>query len=219
MTNLLEKTKFKLKSLGNKLIKPNLYTIIELETDKTNQERKFYGKSLTGNFLAWVYLNFHDNDSNFDFNDISWDGTGGTNRGTLLLDTGSYSAITANRVYEIKEGANDDTWGMLIGTGTTPQDVQDYDIETLIPTGTGAGEMTYGAQGSIQGMKVVSQTASFVLNRLFTNNSGSPIDVTELVIKGYGTGATWLIYRDVFSAVTVEDGETLNAKITFATTT
>ena len=217
MKNLKEKIIFKANEIANKILKPNITTIVELETT-SGKYKKFYGKSLLGNFLSWVYLNFHDNDANFALNDVSWDGTG-TGRGTLrLTTTGSYSNITANRVAEIKQAAGANTYGMQLGTGTTAVDFHDYALDTIIDEGVGAGQMSHGSQGSIQGLTVVGNTGSFILNRLFTNNSGSSIDVTELGVMASSVGAVILIYRDVFSAITVADGETLNAKITFSVT-
>jgi hypothetical protein len=216
MKNLKEKVLFKTKSLVNKIAKPNIVTIVELETT-SGAKRKFYGESLLGNFLSWVYLNFHDNDSNFALNDASWD-TSGTGRGTLIQSSGSWTNITANRVAEIKETAGDNTYGIQIGTGTSGVNFDDYALGSIIGVGTGAGQMSYGAQGSIQGITVSGNTGSFILNRLMTNNSGATIDVTEIGIMAYSVGAVILLYRDTFSAISVADGETLNAKITFSVT-
>jgi len=68
--------------------------------------------------------------------------------------------------------------GIVIGTGTTAVTINDFKLEAPIAHGTGSGELQYSAVSF--GAPVSSTgTTYFIISRLFTNNSGSQIDVTE----------------------------------------
>lgn len=78
-------------------------------------------------------------------------------------------------------GANVDNMGIVIGTGTGAESFEGYVIGTLIAQGTSSGQMTYNAQ-SVGTMSYDSGTKkmSKVDTRVFNNNSGGAITVTEV---------------------------------------
>jgi hypothetical protein len=87
--------------------------------------------------------------------------------------------------------AGNDTYGILVGSGTNPEDFESYALHVKITNGTGTGQLTY----------VEAETHSILWNpgtltmknnlvRYFNNNSGADISVNEvaLVLHGYGPG-------------------------------
>ena len=112
-----------------------------------------------------------------------------------------------------RAGAGIDTFGILVGSGTNAEDFEDYELQTQIVSGTGAGELSHVEQDAHViawdgGTKVLSNE----MVRYFNNNSGGGIDVNEvaLVLAGqpYATAGTmrWVQARDKLGAtVTVPD--------------
>ncbi|MBA7696832.1 hypothetical protein ES703_105484 [subsurface metagenome] len=91
------------------------------------------------------------------------------------------------------------TYGIRIGTGTTPVVLADYAVETPIAEGTGAGQMNH--QASTVATAVVSPpNCSFLAQRVIINNSGSTITVrgggiyARMSVSYYGC-----LTRDVFA--------------------
>lgn len=111
--------------------------------------------------------------------------------------------------------ADDDTFGVIVGTGTTSPDIDDHKIETIIPTGGGGGQLnysigTYGAPASD------ATTSQFTITRNFANASGGDITVNEiaLYVEGYlfetDTDYIFMTIRDVIGGgISVPNGETL----------
>jgi len=116
---------------------------------------------------------------------------------------------------------NDDTDGILVGTGTTTPTNTDYVMETLIDHGVGATQLSYGSQ-SIIAAQEVGANVDFQVVRAFLNSSGGTINVTEAGLQVIGryssTYADFLIIHDVFGAVAVADGETITVTYTLRTT-
>ena len=109
-------------------------------------------------------------------------------------------------------GPNVDTYGILVGTGTTTPTIDDYQMETKISHGIGAGQLQYSAVTF--GAPTSDGTVShFTITRDFSNASGSPITVREVGLVVYfqrmGSGSGYyLTIRDAVN-ITIPDGETL----------
>jgi hypothetical protein len=120
--------------------------------------------------------------------------------------------------------ANDDTYGVMVGTGNTAPTIDDYALEAKIDDGVGAGELQYG--GVTYGLPTSSATEShFTITRDFSNASGGGITVEEIGIyvkamaawivqyNDRTSGAPDLIFmtiRDVIGGgIAIPDGETL----------
>ena len=74
--------------------------------------------------------------------------------------------------------------GIVIGTGNTAVDIEDFAMESAIGEGTGVGEMNY--QASTVTLSVVSApNCGFVVDRAFVNNSGGEITVRECGLYNY----------------------------------
>ena len=91
-------------------------------------------------------------------------------------------------------------YNIMLGTGLTPVDIEDYDLETQIPHGAGAGQLLYG-QATMGSVIRPDNSVAFSISRPFTNTSGADIDAYELGFKAYaGVGTLrFLIFRDVRS--------------------
>ncbi len=117
---------------------------------------------------------------------------------------------------------NDATHGIVVGTGDAAVDNTDIALETKIAHGSGAGQLTHGAQG-IEAVAVVGANVDLELKRAFTNNSGGAIIVKEVGLymksKQNGTYAYFMVIRDVLApAITVPDMCSLTIYYTLRTT-
>lgn len=119
--------------------------------------------------------------------------------------------------------ANDDSFGIVVGTGNTPPVINDYAMQTKVANGIGAGQLQYG--GVTFGLPTSNvSTSHFTVTRNFANASGNPITIYEigLYVKGdnplpwMGTRGNssfrynFCTIRDVISAgIMILNGETL----------
>ncbi len=88
--------------------------------------------------------------------------------------------------------AGNDSYGILVGSGTNPESFEDYALQFKIANGTGAGQLTY-VESEIH---VVTWTPGLLtmkneLARYFNNNSGGDVNVNEvaLALHGYQPGS------------------------------
>lgn len=132
---------------------------------------------------------------------------------------GASETVTALAyMFEMAVGATEDTYGMLLGTGTTPATNLDYVMETKIAHGGAATQLEYGSQSEIAAAEV-GANVDYQLIRSFTNTSGSTIQVTEAGLYQYMKAVKYaMTIHDVFTAVPVADGETITATYTLRTT-
>jgi len=133
------------------------------------------------------------------------------------------SSVTIYRTDELSDyrviaGAGDDSFGIVVGTGTTPPAPDDHSLESKIPHGTSAGQLDYGATG-VSTVAVRDNSIFIYIDRTFTNLSGADIDISEVGLITYT--AKWLLLaRDVFSPpVTVADGAAVTIRYTIKVTT
>ncbi len=101
--------------------------------------------------------------------------------------------------------------GILVGTGQSGITVQEFQMESQIDHGYGAGELIYMG-GSVK-TPVVDGIYTYVdFDRIFSNESGGNVTVKELGISVWNAGNCFLICRDVLGVgewQTVADGEYL----------
>ncbi len=129
----------------------------------------------------------------------------------------SYSVSINN--FRVNADAADDTFGIVVGTGTTSPTPDDYTLEAKISHGTGAGQLDYGAV-SVSTVAVKGNDIYIYIDRTFTNLSGADIDISEVGIISYAYGIKALIARDIFSpAITVADGAAVTIRYTIKATT
>jgi len=125
--------------------------------------------------------------------------------------------------FQCTAAANDDSYGIVVGTGNTPPTINDYALQTKVAHGNGAGQVQYG--GVTFGLPTSNTTTShFTVTRNFSNVSGNPVVIYEmgLYVKG-DNPLPWISHRysqsyrynfctirDVIPAgITILNGETL----------
>jgi hypothetical protein len=127
-------------------------------------------------------------------------------------------------IIKVRAPAGDDTYGILVGSGTAPPTPSDHNLVTKIPNGTEAGQLSYG-ETSLDPINVTGNNIILRIIRTFTNNSGASITVSEVGLAaqtrhqslGY---KTFLIARDVLtSSINVPDGSTLTVRYVIQVTT
>jgi len=154
----------------------------------------------------------------------------------------SFDVNTDWGIFYMNDGANDSTYGIVVGTGITPPTPNDYNLENIISNGTGSGQLVYGATSispksgtsplqagtsePTTGVLTPSgNTTSFSVSRTFQNQSGSPITVSEV-----GIIATLLVYNNIqgyvliihdllSSAITIPNGGVMAITYTISVTT
>jgi hypothetical protein len=115
---------------------------------------------------------------------------------------------------------NDDSYGVVVGSSSTPVSPTDYALATKIAHGTGAGQLDYGPATVASSYGTTSSYAEIA--RTFLNASGSDVTVREVGIiarsywKTYGGVANnvkYLIARDILpSPVKVPNLGTLTVR-------
>ena len=114
-----------------------------------------------------------------------------------------------------------DDYGIIVGTGDTPVDVDDVDLESPISHGTGSGQLLYGST-TIEEVQTSDSTSSFRVTRSFSNSSGASITVKEIgmAIKHSHRDdgdLHILIARDVLpSPTSIPDGASLTVRYTWS---
>jgi hypothetical protein len=107
---------------------------------------------------------------------------------------------------------NDDTYGIVVGSGSTPVSPTDYKLASQISHGTGTGQLDYEPQTTTSSY---SDTSSYLeIARSFVNKSGGDVTVREvgLIARNYWKDAggvrndvKFLVARDVLpTPVTVK---------------
>ena len=189
--------------------------IVTTYIDNTISKR-FYGKSLVGNFLQIIYTLMGQNDStHFVASGAPWG-----NR-SQAKDIGGTLHSTYNIViFHTNANAGVVTQGLICGSGTTTPAAADLVCETPIAHGTGAGQLSYQDQTSTQGCQIVSLSTSFILQRLFVNSSGGQVDVNEICLYCLSSTWTFLLYRDVLSSADeIPNGSTYRVTLEISVTT
>lgn len=114
------------------------------------------------------------------------------------------------------------TLGMAVGTGTSAPTTSDGILTTPIANGNGAGQLAYGAE-TYTNPSSTSGTTTWVDARLFTNNSGGTIGITEVGLFGAiqsassGTGPVMILHDKLPSTVNLLNTTSTTGSYTFST--
>jgi hypothetical protein len=160
---------------------------------------------LSGGTTAADYVNLYPLTTRTDMVD-----TGGSARGLYISIQKAVLRLGA------AADSGVDAYGILVGTGSTPVAIGQYNLVAKITHGTGAGQLSYGAT-TVEAM-VKDTTWYFRVVRTFTNNSGADITVYEIGLFAqlpYGTTsyAAFMLARDVISdGILVPAGATLTVR-------
>jgi hypothetical protein len=80
---------------------------------------------------------------------------------------------------------NDDSFGIIVGSGTTPVSTSNYNLASMISHGTGSGQLDYDTHSPVPSY---ASTSSYIeISRVFVNKSGADVVVREvgLVYRNY----------------------------------
>jgi len=196
-----------------------LYAIIHRTVSDTDgnviSHKQILSKSFVRNFMHYIYLNISNGISSADWGITT---PAPSSRATKYTG-GTWIDYGGNKPIYCNGSVGNDNLGIIIGTGTTPPTPDDYKIETLIPHGTGAGQMAYQQVHSVNGVTVSGNDVMLKISRIFINNSGGTIQPSEVCLYGTISGYSNLISRDVFSADTVLNTQTYTIDLEFKYTT
>lgn len=95
------------------------------------------------------------------------------------------------------------TFGIIVGTGLVPENFNSSALANAIASGNGAGQLAYSAQNApTQAYDFTTKTLSVTHVRVFNNNSGGAITVTETGIYAkFNTQATgFMLLRDLLAS-------------------
>lgn len=141
-----------------------------------------------------------------------------------VVDTGSVTrtirtATSAESHMRTLAAAAENTFGLMVGTGSTAVTMTDRALDTKIVHGTSSGQMEHGAS-THSAPQQSGDDASWTQTRVFTNSSGGSITVAETGIycTTEDTGNTnreFLLVRDVLgSSVAVADNQSISVTYT-----
>jgi hypothetical protein len=120
-------------------------------------------------------------------------------------------------------GAGVVTTGIVAGTGTNAESIEDYVLQTPIAHGVGANQLSYGAE--TVSLTYLAKVWTSVFSRLLTNSSGGAITIREIgMYKGafqstiiLATSAIYCLIRDT-SDVNIAVANGGNTTITYTMT-
>ncbi len=118
---------------------------------------------------------------------------------------------------------NNDTKGVIVGTGTAAESFEDFALDSKISDGGGAGQLFYFAQPKpLITWSSGDRTWTITHERMFKNNDGSSITINEIAIVtlAYATNLQKyiLILRDKLSSgVAIDSGKVARVTIEIET--
>ena len=151
--------------------------------------------------------------------------TGGAIRSdtTTQPASGEASSGTSNRRiyvglgYGFYAGAGVDSFGLVVGTGSDPENFDDHALGAKIASGNLAGQLAYSVTDAPV-VSTVGTTKRIQWIRYFNNNSGGAITVNEVGMYTKGCissyAITYMLCRDLVSAG-VEVPDTGQLKVTY----
>jgi len=163
------------------------------------------------------------------------------------ITSGTWYSLNAsntgiNSLFTMLDGANDSSYGIVVGTGTATPTPNDYALRNQIVNGTGSGELVYSAHSvspspgtselqagtstpSVGVLNVSGNTTSLQISRQFTNQSGASITVSEVGIISESLVTSTLVTNELIihdllsSPVTVPNLSILQITYTISVTT
>jgi hypothetical protein len=123
--------------------------------------------------------------------------TNGTNR----------SNTSSGNSFRLLASAGQTTSGIVLGTGSTPVSISDYQLETKINHGNNTGELDYSFM-IFPEIYILSGSSYYTTaRRTFLNNSGSLITVNELGLYCGGSSAFLYCYDRTLETFNIPDAE------------
>ena len=139
-----------------------------------------------------------------------------------ITDTGGTGrTIPSINDMDTTQAASSNTFGLVVGTGTNAESINDTALQTVIAHGTGAGQLQYGAS-TVALPSSDSTSTSCILTRVFTNASGGTVTVTEIGVYTNtndtgSAGRNICIVRDL-ATIALSNGDQLTLNYILKTT-
>lgn len=143
---------------------------------------------------------------------------------TSVKDTGGTlqsinPTISPYQSWKATSAAAEATYGIILGTGSTAENRDDYVLATPIAEGTGTGQLTHLATNPYTPPVAITGGYRVTVDRQVNNNSGGPIVVAEIGLYTYtslnvgGQTAYFCALRDVLaSTYSIADGASAVAR-------
>lgn len=210
--------KHRLEQEGNVLL--DMEYVVRDKDGKEVLRQQEYGDSFVANFIKMLYCAMSRSFAP-DTGSVTTltDTTNTARTGTSSYAPTTISSVAYRDLFDCNATTGDTDYGILVGTGTTATDINDYALDTLIAEGTGAGQMEYGNHSIVNSTHDGSTYSYAGITRTVANNSGGSIVVAEvgLACEHYwdtNVDRHFLLIREVLgTTVTVLDTQTLTATI------
>jgi hypothetical protein len=156
---------------------------------KTKKYRRYRSDSFVGNFFKFLYHQIGKASSYTSFTS-NYELYHGVTDDAIrrLIDGGRILAMP-----EIARSLVTATTGIIVGTGTTAVSLDDFSLVSQIPNGTGAGQLVYGSNSVTTIAQSLSNLWFYRISRTFTNQSTTPITITEVGLVGNVYDASTLV--------------------------
>jgi len=122
-------------------------------------------------------------------------------------------------------GAGKPYTGIQVGSGTSAPSASSPYLESLITSGTGSGQLSYGSD-SVTSPSISSNPGTIQISKTFTNNSGGTVTVGEIglapQIRNDSSSlyqAALMVHDVLSSAVSVPNGGTITITYTLQVNT
>lgn len=86
--------------------------------------------------------------------------------------------------------AGDDSYGLVVGSGTKAVEMGDYNLEAKIPHGTASGQVEY-SETIVEGTTTYDNKAQRKIKRTFTNSGPDPVTISEFGLVVYHYYRVW----------------------------
>ena len=135
---------------------------------------------------------------------LSSDSTWGDGHANFKDTAGNNRVFSAhNYAWSSVNPAQDNTYGIVVGTSDTAESFDHVALQAIIAHGTGSGQLSHRVMSApTLSWAAGSKTVSLFLTRLFDNSSGNTITVKEtgLVSSCYSQAYKFLYCRDVLAS-------------------
>ena len=129
---------------------------------------------------------------------------------------------TADYPFSVDNDLDNALWGILLGDDdTTPEENDNFRLDSVIEAGAAAGQVNYGITQWDAGTTIDGNEVRWSFNRTMTNNSGAGVTVKEIgaYVRIFNSPLLYvMILRDIITpSITIPTGETMTVQYTVKT--
>lgn len=169
---------------------------------KVIKKKRVRARSMVANFVDIIYIYFASATLNI-------------NR----YDTGAASAMSYSYLdnQSALGSAGNQNAGIVVGTGSTAVAIGDYQLDTAIAHGTGAGQLSHGTTTVTVTPTTDGGKRYFRISRAFTNSSGGDITINEIGLVVNYSSYIYLLEHSL-STYTITNGNVGTVEYEFSIT-